>query len=66
MDYNSMQLNFKIFSCVGVTIMWSFGLDDWIAPYTFTQFGTIDSYSAITILHNLKFTVAHTRILSLH
>jgi hypothetical protein len=30
MDYNGMQLNLKILSCVGVTIIRSFGLDDWI------------------------------------
>jgi hypothetical protein len=30
-----------------------------IAPYTFTQFGTTGNYSAIAILHIYLFTVAH-------
>jgi hypothetical protein len=30
-----------------------------IAPYTFTQFGTRDNYSAIVILHTFQPTVAH-------
>jgi hypothetical protein len=30
-----------------------------IAPYTFTQFGTAGSYSAVSILHTFQFTVAH-------
>jgi hypothetical protein len=30
-----------------------------IAPYTFTQFGTTGNYSAIAILHTFQFTVAH-------
>jgi hypothetical protein len=36
---------------------------DWmigfIAPITFTQFGTTGNYSAIVILHTVQFTVAH-------
>jgi hypothetical protein len=30
-----------------------------IAPYTFTQFGTTGHYSAIAILHTFQFTVTH-------
>jgi hypothetical protein len=30
-----------------------------VAPYTFTQFGTTEKYSAIAILHTFQFTVAH-------
>jgi hypothetical protein len=30
-----------------------------IAPYTFTQFGTTGNYSAIRILHTFQLTVAH-------
>jgi hypothetical protein len=36
---------------------------DWmigfIAPYTFTQFGTTGNYSAVAIQHTLQLTVAH-------
>jgi hypothetical protein len=32
----------------------------------FTQLGTTGNYSAIAILHTLQFTVAHSRVLSLH
>jgi hypothetical protein len=30
-----------------------------IAPYTFTQFGTADNYSTIAILHTFQFTVSY-------
>jgi hypothetical protein len=32
---------------------------EFIAPYTFTQFGFTGNYSAVAILHTLQFTVAH-------
>jgi hypothetical protein len=32
---------------------------EFIAPYTFTQFGTTGSYSAIADLHTSQFTVTH-------
>jgi hypothetical protein len=37
-----------------------------IAPYAFTQLATTCSYSAISDLHTLHFTVTRTRVLSLH
>jgi hypothetical protein len=35
-----------------------------IAPYTFTQFGTTGNYSAIAILHTFQLTVTHALGLS--
>jgi hypothetical protein len=39
---------------VGVVLYW---MIRFIAPYTFTEFGITDNYSAITILQTLQFTV---------
>jgi hypothetical protein len=58
-----------ILSRVGVTIRrgldWMFGF---IAPYTFTHFGTTGNYSAIAILHTIThaigFSVLTSRILA--
>jgi hypothetical protein len=50
----------NILSRLGVTyrrvLDWMIGF---IAPYTFTQFGTTGQYSAIAILHTFQFAVAH-------
>jgi hypothetical protein len=36
------------------------GLIGFIAPYTFTHFGTTDNYSVVAILHTFQFTVTHS------
>jgi hypothetical protein len=50
-----MSLSHVLVTTDGV-LNWMIGF---IAPYTFTQFGTTDNYRAVAILHTLEFTVGH-------
>jgi hypothetical protein len=53
------KIHFNIITCISHYRRVLDCMIGFIAPHTFTQFGTTGKYSTIVILHTFQFTVTH-------